>query len=350
MTSTLRLAAATALLAAFFPVLPAQVTPSPAGELARLKPLEGHWDGTGTVVMNPTSAPTKWTSQTTAQWVLGGNFLQQDTYITFEGQQEPLAFHEYTGWDREQKRYVNLALSNEGHLTVGDLRFLPDGTMLQLRRQVHDGVPYAERSRYRVDGGTMTFTIDMLGGEGPCVEMVKGTMKKVDKGHAHAVEATASMAPAAPAMARLLKAAGTYETKGSMVTQPGGKETPITGTETVTGIFGNTVLQSITKGKAEGLAAEYEGRGFMAWDPDQDCYTQAWIDNMGMIGAMTCRFATDGKTLITTGSSVEQGQPVATRFVMELDDRGMLKRNTGWSLAGTAPPFRCFTLDYTHQK
>lgn len=350
MTSTLRLATATALLAACVPALPAQAVPAPATELARLKPLEGHWEGTGTVVMDPAAAPVKWNSKTTAQWVLGGHFLQEDTYITFEGNQPPLAFQEYLGWDREQKRYVNLAISNEGTVTLGDVRFLPDGTMLQIRRQVRQGVPFAERSRYKVDGGSMTFTMDVLRGEGPGMEMVKGTMKKVEKGSPHAVEATTSMAPADSAMARLLKCAGNYETKGGMLMEPAAKETPLTGTETVTGIFGNTVLQAITKGKAESMPGEHEGRCFMAWDPDLACYTQAWVDNLGMIGVMSCHFAADGKSLIATGTAVEQGQPVATRFVMELDEHGMLKRNTGWSLVGTAPPFRCFTLDYTQKR
>jgi hypothetical protein len=37
------------------------------------------------------------------------------------------------------------------------------------------------------------------------------------------------------------------------------------------------------------------------------------------------------------------------RFVMELDEKGLPKRNVGHSLAGTAAPFQCFTLNYTRK-
>jgi hypothetical protein len=332
------------------PALPGQAAPPPATELAKLKPLEGHWEGSGTVMMDAKTGPSKWNSQSTAQWALGNHFLQQDTYITFEGQQgRVLAFHEYLGWDRENKRYVCLAVSNEGAVSLSEIRFLDDGTLLGMRQHVHEGKPFAERSRYRIDGDTMNFTMDILETAGPSVEMVKGTMKKVPKGRAHAIEATVSMEPAAAAMGRLSKMAGKYEVKGGFVMQPGAKETAITGTDTITGIFAGTVMQVITKGTAEGMPGEYEGRSFMAWDEDQKCYTHATVDNMGMVGDAQSRFAADGKSLITTGTGLEQGQPAVMRYVLELDEKGEPKQGTCHTLIGNAAPFQSFNATYTRK-
>src|SRR5262245_36007085 len=80
---------AVASVAAFSVPLAAQDMPKPAPELARLKALEGNWEGSGTVTPVPGQEGMKWTSKSTSSWVLGGFWLQTDMTIEFAGGSMP---------------------------------------------------------------------------------------------------------------------------------------------------------------------------------------------------------------------------------------------------------------------
>lgn len=347
MTAHSRLASIPALLLVFAPLSAQEGMAGPAPELAKLKPMLGHWEGSGTATMPGAKGPSKWQSQSSYQWVLGGHFLQEETYVTFEGQEQPLTFRAFLGFDREQKRYVTVMASNTGEVTHQEMSILPDGAFVSIMRQLKQGLPVVERSRTRIDGDTSTFSIDTLSTDGAVQEMVKGTMKRVPKGRAHAAEATLAMVPAAEPMAKVARMAGTYAIDGSYVMDPSAKPMKMTGTSTIALIFGGTVLQVHETCKSD--QGDYETWGFMAWDAEDGCYRNAMVDSMGMVGKMDGRFTADGKAMIVTGSGTMGGVPTASRFVMELNDKGHLVRGVGHSLSGTDKPSECFTGTYTRK-
>lgn len=333
------------------PALPAQDEgfPAPAPELAKLKDFAGHWQGTGTATMGPGAPPTKWTSHTTYRWVMGDHWLLEDTWIEFEGLPTPMAFRGYLGWDRENQRHVSLMVTNTGEAGLHQMDFLPDGTVLQMMRMVRDGVPMVERSRSTFDGKTVKFAIDMLLPEGPSTEMVSGTMHRVDKPHPHAVEATAAMAPPAAAMQKLMTMAGTYTMTGQVTMAPGVPPLKIQGTDVVTPIYGGTILMAHTTGRAEGSPAAYESAGFHAWDAAANRYRVLFVDNMGSVGTMESWFGADDKSLLSVAATTQGGQPVAMRYVTELDDAGRIARGFGHALMGSAAPYESFRGEYKFQ-
>ncbi len=349
---TRRLVALVSLLAslAALPALAAQEgPPGPAAELARFDSLLGHWEGTGTAVMIPGTPPAKWTSTSTYQKALGGHVVQEDTVVTFEGMEQPMAFRAYLGWDRENQAYYAIGIGNTGEASKGEVTFLPDGTQLQLNTQVREGTPFAERVRLKVDGDSMSFAMEMLMPEGSSQEFVTGSMKRVAKGKPLAVEATAAMAPPSSEIGRCNRMAGTYAVTGSMVMMPGMAPMKITGTDVVRPIFGNTVLQVVTTGHAEGSPEAYEAHGYFCWNPARKRYQLLSVDNMGQVGNMDGWFGADGKTFVCVGAQLYMGTPSAQRFVMHLDGEGRLLRGVGHNLVGDAAPFECFTCEYKRQ-
>ena len=322
---------------------------APAPELARLEPLEGHWQGQGVAVMQPGAPSMNWTAKVQSRWVLGGHFLQTDSAIKFEGMGD-MRIREYVGWDRENKHYVNLAVDNGGGGVLSRPHFIDDDTVVAIRSWVRDGNPQVERVVSKYGKDEWSFEITMLGQAGPANEVVTGNFERVDKVEPDAMDATASMMPAAMMpghehMARVARMVGEYVFTGAMVMAPGMPETKIRGRDRVRGLFGDSIVQVTTKGTAEGDSFAYEAHGFYAWDTTKECLQVLALNNMGEVGSYGVRFHGDDE-LISTHAGLRMGQPFVAQIVMHLDGQGRPSRVSSHSIQGDAEPIRDFHGSY----
>lgn len=326
-----------------------QEPPGPAPELKRLEPLVGHWHGRG--VMHEPEAKTAWTARGTYAWCLDGHFLQEDFRIEFEGNDVPLVFRAYLGWDREQRRYVNAVVNNGGQVQLHPLHWLPDGTMLQTMLQNQEGVPYAERSRLKVDGDVMTHTIDLLLADGSSLQIIDGRFERTaDGGFAGQFDASGWMgAKPADAVARLSRSAGRYAVEGHVVMGAGEPPMKITGADTFTPVFGGMVLHGHTEGEAEGMPGKYVGEVFWGHDAVRGCLTSVYLSNMGEVFTMDAWWGADGK-LLSTSAGTWMGQPSVQRMVMEFAADGAAARAFSHTILGAGAPFQSFDATYTKQR
>jgi hypothetical protein len=317
---------------------------SPAKELAKFEPLIGNWAGTGKMV-EPGGAATNWTAQGTYQWCLNKHFVQEDFVIRFEGMSVPMTFRNYLGWDREGGRYVSVLASNEGVVRLSGITFLPDGTMMQMMTHQQDGVPYVERSRTKVDGEALSLVIDVLMADGQSLQMIDSKLTRSDKAFEcdWGEEAWMGATPNED-MKRLRVIRGQYEVKGEMVMAPETPEMKITGTDQFLMIWDGTVMHAKTLGFAEGSPDAYESHAFWAWDKQRKCMRTVFVDNMGQLGEMECRWV--GDDLVSTGMSTMGGVPTTQRFVMSLGRKGELKSGVGHTCFGGMEPFVSFRASY----
>lgn len=327
------------------PAIAQEAPPGPAAELQKFAGLIGHWQGTGTANMGPT--PSKWRSQSTYAWSLGKHFVQEDSRITFEDMPQPMVFRQYYGWDRENQRYVAVVVNNGGEAMLNEIEMLADGTMLQFSPHSQAGTSYVERSRTRVGGDEIHFSVDLLLPEGASMAVVDGKMKRVARLEPLAEDASAFNATPNPAMTKLARMAGTYDVKGQMVMMPGTPPTKISGTDTMTPQFGGTILHTRTIGHAEGMDEEYEAHNFFAWDANRDRIVSVFVSNMGEVGTMDAHL--NEGLLISTAAATYMGQPCAQRYVLELDADGAPKKGTGHCLIGAVSPYESFSATYTRK-
>jgi len=338
------------VLAAFTALAVATVAPaqeydmSPAKELARLKPLAGNWQGKGKMY-EPNGVATPWTARMTYRWALGGHFLQEDLLIEFEGLPMPMVFRNYLGWDRERGRYVVASLNNEGRARLHEVQFLPDGTMLKVMTHHQMGVPYNERERSKVDGDKLTMRIDVMMAEGDSVKMVDGAMTRGGKGF----DGDWSVKPwfgtkAGEGMKGLERLAGSYETKGEMVMAPGMPTTGISGTDKWQMVFGGTAMHGRTDGHADGAPDAYESHALWGWDEHNKCMNAVFVDSMGQVGEMQCRWH-EGN-LISTMDGVQMGMPTMQRYIIYVDENGHAKSCRGHVTFGSMDPFLSFKATY----
>lgn len=321
-----------------------EAPPGPAPELQKLAPLVGHWSGSGSVQMGPQAS--KWTAQSTYAWVLDGHFLQEDTRVVFDDMAAPMTFRAYHGWDRENGRYVTAAIDNGGEARLEPLHLLPDGTMVQLQRRYEQGLPYAERARWRVDGDAMELRIVLLTTEGPSATAVEGTLARGEEAFAIDWDSAAwNDAKPAPELQRLARSAGTYTFSGAMVMQPGAPATEITGTDTFAPVFGGTIFRGESVGEAEGMPGQWRGEVFWSFDAHRKCLAGVYVGNMGEVMTMQAWWAGPAE-LVSTFAGTRQGTPVAERMVLTFDDEGRAAEAVADTLVGTAAPYRSFWGSY----
>ncbi|MFN3242764.1 MAG: DUF1579 family protein [Planctomycetota bacterium] len=321
---------------------------SPAKELARLKPLIGNWQGSGKMY-EPGGQETPWTAKGTYRWTLNGHFVQEDFVIEMEGLPVPMVFRTYIGWDREHGRYLAAMVSNEGVARLNETQFLPDGTMLTVQTHHQGGVPYNERARVKIDGDKMTMRIDLLMAEGDSMKIIDCTMARGGGGF-DGDWSTAPWMGAKPGagMKGLARMAGTYATEGEMMMAPGMPSTGIHGTDSWQMVFGGTAMHGRTDGHADGSSDAYESHALWGWDEHDQCMHAVFVDNMGQIGEMQCRWH-DGK-LISTMDGVQMGMPTTQRYVIYVDENGHAKSCKGHSTFGDMDPFLSFKASYQKKK
>lgn len=318
--------------------------PGPAPELARLKPLAGNWEGAGTAVFAPGAPASKWTGKVTSEWALGGHWLMTDTEILFEGE-APMRFHEYTGWDRENRRYVQLTVNNMGEGLLNTVHFVGDDTMVLMMPNMREGTPQIERALTKFGADSQTFSMAFFGHEGVAREGVTGTFKRVAKTSLSALESASAMGPANPAMAKIARMAGSFEVAGEMTMAPGQPAMKIKGVDAIRTLFDGAIVQVTTTGTADGMPGTYEAHGYYAWDATDGAYDVLMVSNMGEVMKGEARFAGDD-TLVQIFSGLRMGQLSVSRSVMQLDAKGHPKKVVNHSCMGAADPMQDFVGTY----
>jgi hypothetical protein len=323
--------------------------PTPAPELKKLEPLIGNWTGSGKM-SEPSGEVTEWKARGSYRWCLDGHFVQEDFAIAFTGMAAPLTFRGYVGWDRENQRYVNINANNGGQVQLHEMKFLPDGTMLQIMVQNQQGLPYAERSLFKIDGDSLTHTIDLLMPQGASMTIVDGKFTRGGDALAMAWDGPTWMdAKPHESIARLCKSAGAYDSAGEMVMAPGAPKTKFGGTDTFRAVFGGTVLLGTTEGAAEGIPGKYIGELMYGYSPVRGCIVGIYVDNFGSVMTMDAYWSADGQ-LIAMTSALFQGQPTVQRSLLSFDASGAVTTAVSHTIVGTAPPFESYRATHTKKK
>lgn len=325
-------------------VLAQEYDPRPAPQLAKLQELVGDWQGAGKMT-EPTGQETPWTANISYRWALGGHFLQEDFAVRMEGLDLPMVMRSYYGWDRERGRYVAAMINSNGRARLNEVRILPDGTLTTLQRHHEHGIAFQERARVSVDGDRMRMRVDMLMPEGDSVQVIDGALERGGERFDGDWSVAAWMG-AVPneSMKKLAKMAGSYETEGEMVMAPGMPTTAITGTDKWEMVFGGVAMHWRTDGQAAGAPDAYESHALWGWDPHDQCMNTVFVDSMGQVGQMQCRWF-DGK-LISTMDGTQMGQPTTQRYVIYVDEEGRAQRCTGHVTFGATDPFLSFRASY----
>ncbi|MBL8738142.1 MAG: DUF1579 family protein [Planctomycetes bacterium] len=323
--------------------------PAPAAELKVLAPLVGNWTGRG-VLREPGDAETKWQAACSYRWVLDGHFLREDLRVGFEGTADRLLAFAYLGWDRENRRFVRLGVTNTGLAQLHTLRAGADGALTTLSLQRQHDQDYAERVALVVKGDTLRHTVDLLLPEGSSRAIVDGTFQRggdaVEVGFGGA--AFLGGAPH-PDLARLVKTAGRYTTEGLFAMGPGQPTVKITGTDDFRSGFGGLVLHGHTEGTAEGLPGHYIGEVFWAYDEVRQCLVAHYLSNMGELMTMEGRWTKDGQ-LLATSHGLWNGEPMVQRMLMQFDDDGFPVGANSHSIVGTGAPYESFRATYRRQQ
>ena len=335
----------------------------PAKQLQKYASLVGTWEGSGTVIDAPSAPPTrsrptaarvanKWTAKSTYQWVLGGHFLRQDTRVDL-GEQGTLAFCNFYGWDRETQRYMLFEHSNMGTAEAIELHWPAEDTMVHVSTGVEGGKPLVERWTSKIRGNTLTFSCHQALGNSDFFVHARGEMKRTSKTVPMVKVVDAAFMPniiiAAKKIKPLKGMIGSYKMKGWMI-EPGQPKTDISGIETVSLMFGGTLVQLEVKGDPRldmPKMPAYEGWGCIAWNDHKQCYTSFWLSNYGEIGIDECRIADN--RLIMTIARLHQGQPIAGRSVIELGANGQITKLYADRILAAGEPQRTLEAIYTKQ-
>jgi len=350
-TSARRPASSAAVLLTAFavPLAAQQGPPAPAPELQKLAPLLGNWHGTGTANL-AAATPTKWSARGTYRWCLDGHFLQEDFELSFEGRPVPLVFRAWLGWDRENRRYVNALANSSGEVALHPMTLQPDGTMVMLMLQAENGVPYAERSLFKVEGDKLVHSIDLLLPQGASKSVVDGFFTRGGDGFDGAFDGAPFAQHADPMMmiGRLGRSAGTYDLAGEVLMAPGAPMLKIHGKDTVRTLWQGAVVHMHSDGGAEGTPGEYHSDLVWGFDSLRKSLRGVYVSNTGAVGVMDGEFADDGSFVATTAGR-QQGKPMAQRMIMQFDAKGAIVRGSGHTLLGTAAPIESYRGTYTRQ-
>lgn len=333
------------------PLARAQETaPKVAPPIEQLFALRGNWKGTGSARAPSDARAMRCEARVSWSEALGGKFLRADLEMRFEGIAAPFVTRGYLGFDAERGRFVQVFASNDGVVDRGDVTRLADGSIAALRLTHAPAMPGAERALWKADQDRLTLTTEWFPETGPSVPMLKlelardGEPYEADFG----APAFGKASPDAN-LVRLARLAGTYALAGTVTMAPGAPPMELTGRETFRAAFGGHVLVGTSTGSAQGFPGTYEAEVFWALDPVTGSIASAYATNLGEIGGSQSRFGADGRTLVSVHSGLRRGLPMSQRFVMELDEHGVLAGARGDTLLGDTPPFESFRARYTKQ-
>ena len=339
-----------ALTVALAAAAPAQDgAPAPAAELKMLTPLVGNWHGGGSL-HEPGDRETRWKAGCSYRWVLDGHFLREDMRIAFDGMEGEVVAFAYLGWDREQRRFVRLMVTNSGKVQLHTLRVGADGRLTTLSLQRQGEQDYAERMAFVVKGDTLHHTVDLLLPDGPSVAIVDGTFQRGGEAVAVGLEAAPFLGGTPhPDQAKLVRSAGRYTTEGTFAMGPGQPAVKVHGTDDFRSGFGGLVLHGHTEGEAEGLPGNYVVEVFWAYDELRQCLVAHYLSNLGELMTMEGRWTKDGQ-LLATSHGLWNGEPMVQRMRMQFDASGFAVGANSDSIVGAGAPYESFRATYRRQK
>ena len=332
-------------------VLAQEGPPSPASELVKFKPMIGSWEGSGTATMGPPGTPASpWTSKSTCRWILDGHFIQEEVRVDIQGQEKPLLFKSFYGWDREKKQFVVHGVGNEGLVKSGGAFWIDANTLVSTKSGTQDGLPKMSRTITKFSGDTCSFTIEYMQGANPAQVAVQGTLKRADASYSmSSEEAAIGLQPASDMMKKIHGMVGKYTMKGEMIPAPGAPAMAISSRESCQPLFGGTVLVFHIQGDPTETGYKYESWGFLAHDPEKNCYQEVWVNNMGETGTIDCRWSGEHQ-LVFTSANTQFGEPGVQRGTLELSETGAIRKASMDRLHKTAKVERAFIGEYTKLK
>ena len=328
-----------AIAFAFIPVAAAvaqEGAPPVAKEMARFKPLIGNWEGSGTVRPAPGAPEMPWTSVSTTESVLGGHFVMDHMKIDVEGMPVPIIFNSVSGWDPVREQYVSFETSNMGGAGESTMHFAGN-KVISASSGIEDGAVVADIWVTEFEGDAVRFTGHRSIEGGPLFVFVEGTQQRGGPGFSVGPEtASTTMAPPIEQMSPLAALAGTWDLEGKWKPRGGAEAIAISGRETTEPILGGHALRSHTTGQGGGV--DYEGFGFMAWCPAENCIMSVGYDNMGEYHKAKCWV--EGDHLVAVSAGAYQGRPTASRGMMKLSPDVLTWK--GHAMAGAEEPFLSF--------
>ena len=343
--------AAALWLAALVPAQGFDLTPAP--ELKKLNRLVGTWKNAGTLAPGPDATPMPWTSTTTNRWVLGGHFLRERTLIEGDGIPGSLQFVNYIGWNKTRGTMMNYSVSNTGEIAVAPIHWTDDNTMVTAATTAVQGQLQVDRWVTKLGTDTIEFVGMQAKGDGDFFVHVEGTGELTSR-QPKKIETTdasfmADLTETPEKMTRFAGIAGEYQMKGWMVFMPGMPKMEISGSETVSPMFGKTIIRFLMKGDPiEMSPVLYEHEGYLAWDEAMGCYRTLFFNNMGEVAIDECHMAGD-RRLIMTNATPKNGQPTVARHVMEFDGDGAITKFWTHTIIADATPSKVFEADYEKQ-
>lgn len=348
--STLCLVWTTATLVAAAAAQEGMQAPKPAPQLKKYEPLLGVFEGSGEMFAEPGATPSKWTSQTTAQWALGNFFVEEKIRVNLGEGAPPLVMHHFYGFDADTQSYTVYGASNKGSVEAVKLSWPDSNTLVGFSSGTSQGQAYAERwvTRFGKDGYDMRIDV-AVGGE-PFHTKVTGKFTRSKTAPASfSFDDARPMVPASGELKKLDGLIGSWSVKGSMTPAPGAPAIPISGTEKISWEMGGSLIGSHTVGDPSPAmpGVNYESFAYYAWDPAHRAYDMVYVSNMGEAGKMEGRFTTDD-SLVWTSDQSHMGTPSACRCIQTIKD-GKISI-TSDRLLGTNPSAREFTAEYTRGK
>ena len=300
--------------------------------------------------MMPGTEPMKWTSSGTFKWILDGHFLQEDVRVEFAGSGSPaMVFRNYYGWDRIQKKLVSYTVGSSGEMhAASHVTWLNDKTLLVLGSSIANGAPVINRTVLTSANGEWGFKMQAASGADDFVTIVAGTIKPSGSPYAISdAELAAGVAPASDSMRKIQSICGSYSMKGKMEPVPGAPMMEISAKETIRSIFNGTILQMHVKGDPTPGAGgfQYEGIAYLKWNPTTECYDQFYLNNWGETSTSEMRWV-DDRSLVSTQTGVQYGQPDASRVTLKLSEAGTIQTVSMDRMSANNAAVRAFWGEY----
>lgn len=322
---------------------------TPAPELRRLADRVGNWRGEGTMT-EPGNVVTRWTSRSTASWILDGHWLMEDLLLEFEGLPTPYAQRSWLGWDRGDKSYVRIAATNGGRAQRQRVALGGDGTLTVLALQSQGGMPYAERIVQTKDGDAYTHEVELLMPRGSSLATVKGRFTKGGDGCASSLDAPAFLgATPDEQLAKLARSAGEYDVKGAMPAGPG-ETMRLVGVETFRSAFGGMALFGTTEGGVEGMpGVAFAGHVLWAHDPATGGLVAHYLGSGGEVMTLAATWLADGQ-LWSSFAGPFQGKQAMQRSLMRFDADGGVVSAVSHAMTDADAPAESHRATYTRRK
>jgi hypothetical protein len=345
--------------------VPAQEA-TPAPELKKFDKLIGSWSGSGTVRWTHDAKPENWTAEVTARWVLGGHFVEEEVTVNLGPDRPvPLEFRTLHGFDREQNRYVTYSAGSIGESHCCESFWLGDSVYVTPNAGTEGGLPAIDRSMARFSKDSYTYLIERAVGDGPVHVHVEGTFKRgaplareggkppaekpvvdLEKKTEKVADKPAGILSGSGERMKALEGwRGTWKIKGRVIPMPGSQPMEISGTETIESLFGGRVLAARMRGDPSPEGRTYEAVAYISWNEHNRCYDDIWANSMGQSGHSEGRFEGKDK-LVFTDAGLHFGKPMVKRTVIELDEKGALRRGYSDGISGTTAAERSFEATF----